>query len=62
MTPSERKGWTHDEAKRHTLVERLYERCATYSPTGNACPQDPGTLPEDWCERCLAAVRLTEEA
>lgn len=50
-------GWTHEEAKRHTLAERLRERCATYSPTGAPCHL--GTLARiDWCERCLAASLL----
>jgi hypothetical protein len=46
-------GWTLEEAREHTVVERLRERCAIYS-NGRTCKQRE--LPhEDWCERCLAA-------
>jgi hypothetical protein len=51
-------GWTHEEAKRHTVVERLFERCRTYVPDGRACYMR--LRKEDWCERCLAADRLIE--
>lgn len=54
-------GWTHEEAKNHTLIERLLERCATYSQDQMPCPEQGEDLPrEDWCERCLAAERLRE--
>lgn len=49
-------GWTHAEAKQHTLVERLLERCATYG--GTPCATKPDLAHEDWCERCLAAEAL----
>lgn len=49
-------GWTHAEAKAHTLVERLLERCATYG--GTACATKPDLAHDDWCERCLAAEAL----
>lgn len=51
-----RQGWTHEEAKRHTLIERLHERCALYG--GATCPEKTGLPHEDWCERCLAAEAL----
>lgn len=49
-------GWTHAEAKGHTLVERLLERCAVYG--GTPCATKPDLAHEDWCERCLAAEAL----
>lgn len=49
-------GWTHAEAKTHTLVERLLERCATYG--GTTCTTNPDLAHDDWCERCLAAEVL----
>lgn len=49
-------GWTHEEAKRHTLVERLHERCALYG--GSTCPDRLDLAHDDWCERCLAAEVL----
>lgn len=48
-------GWTHDEAKQHTLIERLHERCATYA--GMPCEYRVANE-ADWCERCLAAKAL----
>ena len=52
------KGWTHEEAKRHTLAERLHERCRVYG--GQTCGERH--LPEpEWCERCLA-VRVLRDA
>jgi hypothetical protein len=50
-------GWTHEEAKRHTLVERLRERCSTY---GGATCDAKGLVADDWCERCLAALVLEQ--
>jgi hypothetical protein len=51
-------GWTHDEAKQHTVVERLVERCAVYAQDQLPCVAQ-GDLPRDnWCERCLAASLL----
>lgn len=45
------KGWTAEEARKRTLVQRLHERCAVYA--GDVCSE---RLPHDeWCERCLAA-------
>lgn len=32
-------GWTHEEAKKHDIVERLFERCATYDSEGLSCPE-----------------------
>jgi hypothetical protein len=52
-------GWTHEEAKGHTVVERLLERCATYG--GGTCA-DRGVDVDDWCERCLAAALLRRRA
>ena len=48
-------GWAHEEAKRHSVIDRLLERCATYG--GGTC-EDRGVQREDWCERCLAAAEL----
>lgn len=53
-------GWTHEEAKLHTVVERLFERCAAYSPRGRTCFDDIEVPVTEWCERCLAASRLLE--
>lgn len=49
------RGWSHDEAKQHTLVERLLERCAHFA--GSTCAQRH-LSEDDWCERCLAAQAL----
>lgn len=53
-------GWTHEEAKKHTLVERLWERCAVYG--GKPCAAKPELAHDDWCERCLAAEVLVSVA
>lgn len=54
-------GWTHEEARQHTLVERLFERCSTYAQDQLPCPEQGTDLPRThWCERCLAATRLIE--
>lgn len=53
-------GWSQEQAKTHTLVERLFERCATYAPSAKTCPDTAALAQEDWCERCLAATRLME--
>lgn len=54
---SDGKGWTHEEARRHTLAERLHERCRTYG--GRTCSEKG--LPEaEWCERCLAVRVLSD--
>lgn len=54
-------GWTHEEAMTHTLVERLFERCAAYAQDFLSCPDQGPDLPREyWCERCLAAVTLIE--
>lgn len=53
-------GWSHEKAKEHTLVERLFERCATHSPAGVDCTRREELAKDDWCERCLAATRLVE--
>ena len=51
------KGWTHEEAKRHSLIDRLRERCRTYSSSDKTCDEEP--MPRvDWCERCQAAFLL----
>lgn len=47
-------GWTHEEAKQHDIVERLFERCATYG--GKPCTLKPAIQKADWCERCIAAT------
>jgi hypothetical protein len=61
LVPYRPTGWTHAEAKTHTLTERLFERCATYAQDFLPCPSQGPDLPrEDWCERCLAATRLAE--
>lgn len=53
------RGWSHDEAKCHTLIERLLERCSTYAQDFMPCPEQGDDLPPaDWCERCLAAAAL----
>jgi hypothetical protein len=51
-----RRGWTFEEAKQHTIVERLYERCQAYSD-GTDCR---GLDRANRCERCLAAERIEE--
>ena len=53
--PAPERGWTHEEAKQRTLVERLLERCSHYA--GSTCDQR-GLPEDDWCERCLAAQAL----
>lgn len=54
-------AWSHEEAKTHTIVERLFERCSIYAQDFLPCPEQGDDLPkEDWCERCLAATRLIE--
>lgn len=51
--------WTHAEAKTHTVVERLLERCRAYGKANKTCSEN-SIVHEDWCERCLAAERLQE--
>lgn len=51
------RGWPHEEAKQHSLVDRLWERCAAYA--GKTCPARK-VPQEDWCERCLAATALVK--
>lgn len=48
-------GWTHEQAKQHTVVERLLERCAAYG--GGTCQERQVPFP-DWCERCLAVAEI----
>lgn len=49
-------GWSHEEAKKHSIIERLHERCAFYNG-GEHC-KNTHTQIEDWCERCLAAEEI----
>ena len=49
-------GWSHEEAKKRGVVERLDERCAAYS-NGQTCRERP-IKREDWCERCIAASEI----
>ena len=51
-------GWSHEEAKGHTVVERLLERCGAYNEDGLFCTFRSDLAHEDWCERCLAADLL----
>ncbi len=51
------RGWTHSEAKEHSLTERLLERCQVYGG-GDCSTRSVGH--EDWCERCLAAERIVD--
>lgn len=48
-------GWSFEEAKKHSVVERLLERCSTY--TGKVCG-DAMLDKDNWCERCLAADEI----
>jgi hypothetical protein len=50
-----RSGWSFEEAKKHTVRERLLERCAAYA--GLPCDRR-GIEDTEWCERCLAARDL----
>lgn len=58
-TLSAKKGWSHEEAKQHSLVERLEERCQFFAVDSLSCRQKATGMGrpefEDWCERCLAA-------
>ena len=58
--PYRPRGWTHEEAKKHTVMDRLLERCSVYAQDFMACPDRPDLSLENWCERCLAAVALTK--
>jgi hypothetical protein len=49
-------GWDHTEAKKHTITERLRERCSAYAG-GMTCSERDIPL-GDWCERCLAADKI----
>lgn len=51
------RGWTHDEAKQHSLTERLLERCQVYG--GGDC-STRNVEHENWCERCLAVERIVD--
>ena len=51
-------GWSHEEGKKHTVTERLRERCSTYA--GGATCSERGISPEDWCERCLAVDKIED--
>ena len=51
------RGWTHDEAKQHSITERLLERCQVYG--GGDCSTHKVER-ENWCERCLAAERIVD--
>ena len=46
-------GWSLEEARKHTIVERLRERCKVFA--GATCE---GLPHEMWCERCLAAEEI----